>query len=306
MTGRVPSLREAIELHVRAMGQKRCAPRSVETLVEETRRHLEDWFERSLADLSRHEVAERHERLTVECGPYLANRVLQQFRAVYNTAARRFEALPATNPTIAVTFNRVRRRREPIPWDELPAWSAKVDALSNPVRRDLQRFLLVTGLRSLDARTVRWEDVDLEAGTLHRPTPKGGEDRAFTIPLARAALALLRVRRADNPACFGDTPFAFPTRLRSGEVTHVVEPKEQRLVAGRKVRHLPSPHRLRDTFATAAHECGVHPLDLKALLNHALPAADDVTAGYIRPSLEHLRGSVERVAGFLEGRMRGP
>ena len=73
-----------------------------------------------------------------------------------------------------------------------------------------------------------------------------------------------------------------------------------------KVRHLPSPHRLRDTFATAAHELGVHPFDLKTLLNHALPAADDVTQGYIRPSLEHLRRSVERVVAFLVERSDDP
>ena len=34
-----------------------------------------------------------------------------------------------------------------------------------------------------------------------------------------------------------------------------------------------------------------------------LPAADDVTEGYIRPSIEHLRGCVEQVAAFLLERM---
>jgi hypothetical protein len=47
----------------------------------------------------------------------------------------------------------------------------------------------------------------------------------------------------------------------------------------------------------------VHPLDLKVLMNHALPAADDVTQGYIRPSVEHLRVSVEAIAAFLLGKM---
>ena len=72
---------------------------------------------------------------------------------------------------------------------------------------------------------------------------------------------------------------------------------------GRKVEHLPSPHRLRDTFATAGHEARVHPLDLKVLMNHTLPAGDDVTEGYIRPSVGHLRGCVEQVAAFLLERM---
>jgi integrase len=300
-----PTLREAIEWHLSAMRARRCRPRSLATLTEETARHLGDWLERPVAGLRRQEVALRHEALSETSGPWLANRVMQQLRAVWNTAARRCEDLPPVNPVVAVTFHRVTRRRQPIPWSELPAWRARVDALSNPVRRDLQRFLLLTGLRSLDARTVRIEHLDLVAGTLHRPEPKGGERRAFTIPVARVVDEMLE-RRVD--ALSPDERAAgwlFPTRDRAGRLTHVREPKEQRVVAGRKRPWLPSPHRLRDTFATAAHEAGVHPLDLKVLMNHALPAADDVTLGYIRPSLEHLRTSVERVAGFLEERMRG-
>lgn len=300
-------------MHLRAMRAKGCTPRSTGTLEEECRRHLGDWLARPLDRITRRECAARHEDLTERSGPAVANRVLQQLRALYNTASRRDERLPVTNPTIAVTFNRIRRRRQPIPWSELPAWRARVEALSNPVRRDLQLFLLFTGLRSLDARTVRWEHVDLEAGTLHRPCPKGGVDRAFTIPLARAMLALLARRCDDNrslpgllpsePGLPSDGGWTFPALDRAGRVTHVVEPKEQRLVAGRKVSVLPSPHRLRDTFASAAHEARLHPLDLKILMNHALPAADDVTQGYIRPSLEHLRGCVEAVAAFLQERM---
>ena len=304
MSAREPTLATAIEMHLAAMRAKRCRPRSLDTLATEQRHHLADWLARPLAEIRRNECALRHEHLTATSGPYLANRVLQQFRAVYNTAARRFEHLPPINPVVAVTFNRVRRRREPIPWPELPAWRARVAALRNPIRRDLQHCLLFTGLRSLDARTVRWEHLDLERATLHRPSPKGGEERAFTIPLAAPVRALLERRREANEHEFGnDEGWVFPTRDTHGRTTHVVEAKQQRTVAGRKVRHLPSPHRLRDTFASAAHEAGVHPLDLKVLMNHALPAADDVTQAYIRPSLEHLRGCVETVATFLTERM---
>lgn len=293
-------------MHLRAMRAKCCSARSMETIQEECERHLADWLERPLASIARNECALRHEDLTDHRGPYVANRVLHHFRAVYNTAVRRFEDLPPINPVIAVTFNRVRRRREPIAWTDLPEWRRKVDGITNPIRRDLQLFLLLTGLRSLDARTVRWEHVDFEAGTIHRPKPKGGEDRAFTVPVAEVVLAMLRGRRLGNGELpLGDEGWVFPSIDRQGCVTHVVEAKEQRYVDGRKVAYLPSPHRLRDTFASAAHEARVHPLDLKVLMNHALPAADDVTQGYIRPSIEHLRGCVEQIAGFLLGRMRG-
>ncbi|MFT7481010.1 MAG: integrase, partial [Gammaproteobacteria bacterium] len=298
------TLSQAIELHLRAMRAKGCTKRSMDAFGDECAHYLADWMERPLASLRRHEVAERHEALTETSGPYLANRVLHQFRAVYNSAVRRFEDLPPTNPVIAVTFNRVRRRRQPIPWTNLPAWRRKVDGIANPIRRDLQLFLLFTGLRNHDARTVRWEHVDLASGTVHRPRPKGGEDRAFTVPLAPFALEVLQRRRADNPHRFPDDDgWVFPARHRDGSVTHVIEAKENRTIAGRHVAFLPSPHRLRDTFASAAHEARIHPLDLKVLLNHALPATDDVTEGYIRPSVEHLRGCVGEVAQFLLKRM---
>jgi hypothetical protein len=95
----------------------------------------------------------------------------------------------------------------------------------------------------------------------------------------------------------------FPARSRSGAVAHVAEAKELRGIVTEKgteskVAVLPSPHRLRDTFLTAAHECDVRELNIKTLANHALPGGD-VTEGYIRPDVEHLRACVEKVASFL-------
>lgn len=84
-----------------------------------------------------------------------------------------------------------------------------------------------------------------------------------------------------------------------GGVTHVQQTKEQRYVAGKKVTAFPSPHRLRDTFSTAAHEAGVDWYDLKVLMNHALPSNGDVTMDYIRVSVDHLRGATEKISAFL-------
>jgi hypothetical protein len=58
---------------------------------------------------------------------------------------------------------------------------------------------------------------------------------------------------------------------------------------------------MRDTWISAAHECGVPRLTIKACVNHALPTGDE-TDGYIRPDVEHLRDAVERVAAFLLGK----
>lgn len=301
------TLDEAIGYHQAAMRAKRCAGRSIATIREESERHLADWLDRPLASISRNECAQRHERITEKAGPYAANRALQHFRAVYNSAARRFEELPDRPPTVGVTFNKVRRRREPISWSDLPDWRERVEAVDNPIRRDLQLFILFTGLRATDAKTVRWEEVNFEEGTIFRPKPKGGEDRAFTVPVSKTVLEILRRRRDENHLLYHDDGgWVFPSRNIKGRVTHVAQVKEQRYDAmGKKVGHLPSPHRLRDTFATAGHEARLHPLDLKVLMNHSLPAGD-VTEGYIRPSIEHLRECIERIANFLLARFERP
>ena len=293
------TLRQAREWHLDSMRARGCRQRSMDDLVDGFDRHIGDWLDRALVEIRPGDAAERHQRITEASGPYAANAILRGFRSVWNTAARRLDELPPC-PTRAVTFNKEHRRREPIPWDKLPEWRREVSRIRNPIRRDLHLFILLTGLRATDARTMRWAEVGLDAGTLHRPNPKGGEDRAFTIPLSTSALEVLQRRRDQNPD--PDGGWVWPSRDKRGQIACIAQVKEQRCVGGKKVNVLPSPHRLRDTFATAAREAGVDMFETKLLLNHALPTGD-VTWGYQRPSMEHLRGCAEAVAEFLVGRM---
>ncbi|MEQ8769234.1 MAG: integrase family protein [Phycisphaerales bacterium] len=299
------TLAQAIDEHVANMEAKDTVERSRDMVRSELERHLGDWLKKPLADIRRKDCIERHRRITTNSGPVAANRALSILRAVYNSARRLYEQLPP-HPVEGVTFNKQHRKRSPIAWTDLPEWWAKVEGLDNTVRRDLQFTLLFTGLRSQDARTIRWEHIDFDARTLHRPKPKGGEDRAFTVPLCGHLCSILANRQMDNLRGFStDQGWVFPTRDRDGRVVHVREPKEQRYdTSGKKIQYLPSPHRLRDTFATACLEAGIGATETKILLNHALPNGD-VTEGYQRPSAEHLRGCVDAVAAFLLERV-GP
>ena len=296
------TLKEAVAIHVADMRAEQCAPESIAFIEKDfLRLYVPDLANKPLTSLSRVACRELHAALTAGRGPATANRVLKTLRAVYRSAALVHELLPAP-PTVAVKFHKMKRRRSPIAWAELPSWWATVESLRNGVRRDLQRLLLFTGLRSNDGKTIRWEHIDFEAGTLHRPKPKGGEDRAFTIPLCTYVLAMLKRRKELNEQRFPGQPWVFPVHRRKQLVSHIVEVDEQREVEGKRLRgFIPSPHRLRDTFLSAAHDCNVSPLDQKALANHALPSGD-ITEGYIRPGLEHLREVAEKIAAFLLGK----
>lgn len=306
------TLAEAMKWHQDAMRADDCAPRSIESLEYEVGLYLSDWLKRPLAEITRNDCATRHRRITEQHGPYAANRSMRFFRACYRTADKRLDEDLPRCPVIAVNFNKERRRQEPITWSRLPAWAKAIDTLANPVRRDLQYFVLFTGLRREDACTVRWEHVNLTdepivlgkvevpPGCIHRPRPKAGVDRAFTVPLSTPALEILKRRRRDNVQLVPDDDgWAFPTRNMRGEVTCVQEMKEKPIDPFGKI---PSPHRLRDTFATAASEAGLSRQEIKLLMNHVLPQGD-VTDGYIRNSPEHLLACVERVAAFLSARL---
>ena len=69
-------------------------------------------------------------------------------------------------------------------------------ALDNPIRREFHLFLLLSGSRPRALKHARIEHIDFRARILHVPRPKGGEAKAFDIPLSRAMiLCLVRVLR---------------------------------------------------------------------------------------------------------------
>jgi integrase len=286
------TLREALAVYEAALTEKNRSPRTATGYRKSLERYLADWLDKDLADISRQMVYDRHRKIGTESGRYAANGTMRAFRAVYRHAMRRHERLPAA-PTVAVDWYREQRRKAAIPEDKLGTWYAEAADMVNPIRRDYLLFCLFTGMRREAAAAVRREHVHLEQKLLHVPRPKGGAARAFNVPLSDFLVELLRRRMAENEPFFPKSPWVFPAHTRKGE-GHIVEPREV-------FKNVPfTVHGLRDTYITAAHRAGVSKIDVKLLVNHALPNTD-VTEGYIAEAdaLDYLRPLQQSVTDRL-------
>lgn len=135
---------------------------------------------------------------------------------------------------------------------------------------------------------LRWENVDLNARTLHLPKTKNGDP--LNLPLSQFLVDLLTARKR----LVGETLFVFPGPGKQG---HLIETKKflARVCAGSGVSF--TLHDLRRTFITIAESLDVPYYALKRLLNHR--ANGDVTGGYIVVNAERLRGPVEQVASKI-------
>jgi len=278
------TFKAAWEAYKAAITKEGKSIRTIADYQDKFDRHLTAWHDRPLASIKREDVVQEHAAVTERAhqaragqkyasGKYAANGTMRFGRAVWNHAKDELEApgLPERNPfRSGKLFHKEKARNTGMGVAELPGWWAELQALPNPIRRELHLFMLLTGLRRTDVLTAHWANFDATRPSLRLPSPKGGEERAFELPLSSAMLACLdRVKEA------GQTyyPEESKTWIFPAPGGHVAEVKEE---GRQKLSH--TGHALRHSFRTLAAAAGVDRLRLKILMNHAID--DDVTDAY--------------------------
>ncbi len=131
------------------------------------------------------------------------------------------------------------------------------------------------------------------------PKPKGGEERAFDIPLSRemirCLIRVIRLGRAIYPE--QARTWLFPADSEAG---HLVEHKENRKDLSKWGGDL------RQTYRTLGQAAGVSEVDMHLLMNHSLP---NVNVGYItrhKLLLDHLRKQQQAISGLMLGSAATP
>ncbi|WP_297323591.1 integrase arm-type DNA-binding domain-containing protein [uncultured Bartonella sp.] len=246
--------------------------------IEEYERHikgvLSGWLDVSLADLGNSPdiVAKKHDEITKNNGPYQANSAMRTFRAIYNHAKHKDRSMPRDIPTDAVDWNEEKRRDTGMSESEIRPWLTELYRLDNPLRREFHLFLLLSGSRPTAIKTAKIEHINFRRRVLFVPSPKGGEKKAFEIPLSREMIrCLFRTIRLARIVSGREKPDWLFSSADSAS-GHIVEHKEDRKDLSKWGNDL------RQTYRNLGVVAGVDHLNMHLLMNHSLPG---VNAGYI-------------------------
>ncbi len=151
----------------------------------------------------------------------------------------------------------------------------------------LVRLLALTGMRRDEARTLRWEHLDLTGGRVTLPATKTGRSHR---PLAGPALVLLAELREQD----GSSPWVFPAIRGSGPFVNVQKAWSRiRTRAGLEDVRL---HDLRHNLASAAVASGESLFITGKVLGHAKARS---TERYAHLADDPLRAAADRAAARI-------
>lgn len=280
----VPTLDEALDRYLASRGSE-LSPKTAEWYRSKVEGPLQPLRKLPVDRIDREAVRALHEKITRRRGAYCANGAMRVLKLLINDVARTHD-LPPNPVTRGVRMNREAPRDWAVGPEEMPLLWRRLDALEDRVRRACWLTMLLTGLRSGDARSMRWEHLDAD-GVLLVPSPKGGESKAFRLPLPRLLIQELgEVREITAPL---ESPFVFASgSSKSGHIEEM-----------RRLAEFPyAPHQMRHTYRTHAMEAGVDFQTVTLLLNHANP---HVSFNYVTRAhlVGHMREAQEAVSSRL-------
>ena len=289
-----PTMAEVAERYMKEHVAVRCKPSTAQGCRYTLDKYLLPVFgTRPLDTIGREEVSALQYRLHKT--PTMANRVVDMLSRLFNMAEAWGFAPQGGNPCRFVQKYKERSCERFLSEEEFRWLGRVLDAVEAEGRVSASavaaiRLLMLTGCRLGEIVTLRWEDVDLEAGELGLRDAKTG---ARQVALSPAALRVLSTipRVADNSwVIAGRKP---GTRLGNLNASWLVV----RARAGLKDVRL---HDLRHSFASRALALGESLSMIGKLLGHRKA---QTTARYAHLAQDSVKASAARVAESLRADM---
>ena len=266
---------------------------------DEDRRFLEKillprWGHKAVESITRKDAAKLHHELRQT--PITANRVLALVSKMFSLAEAWGLRPDASNPCRHVRRNREDRRDRYLSNEELARLGvvlaeAEKNNTESPSVILALRLLLLTGARKTEVLDLRWDQVDIETGTLALSDSKTGKKR---IVLGAAAREVLEhaPRLAGNPfVCFGKL---------SGQRLVGLQKAWERIRKKAGIADV-RIHDLRHSFGAVAASSGMSLVVIGGLLHHTQAAT---TLRYSHVQQDPLREAVELIDARIAAAMR--
>ena len=236
---------------------------------------------KKVSEITRLLVSKIHTDIGTNNGPPTANRVLALIKAMFNKALE-WGVLDIPNPAHYVKKYREVPRDRLLTLDELKRLVEAIVAEENSAVRDFFLILILTGVRRGNASSMRWQDLNLDAGLWRIPDTKIGEP--LTIPLAPQVVQILNVRRKVSLGVH-----VFPGTGKSG---HFEEPKRAwaRILKRAEIENL-RVHDLRHAFGSYMAMSGANQFLIRDAMGHKTIQS---SSRYVQNSIESIRSAIER------------
>lgn len=194
---------------------------------------------------------------------------------------------------------RERVKHQPaMPWRAVPEFITDAIRMGKSnVSRTLLEFVILTAARSGEARAMRWDEVDLEAGSWTVPASRMKVRVAHRVPLSSGALKLLREQRKRHP----EADLVFPAP-RGGILSDMALTKFLRdhRAASSEMGRTATAHGFRSSFRDWASEQGYARDLAERALAHTI--SNQSEAAYHRTDLlEQRRAMMEAWGAYICG-----
>ena len=278
--------REWLEKHV----DPRCKPKTRQMYRLMVDRHLVPAFgkERALS-IGRARVVALHH--SMDATPAMANQVVNALSGIWRLAEDNGRLPEGRNPCRTIVKYKQRKRERFLSEEEFRRLGRTLAEAGDLKGVSLHaaaaiRLLLLTGCRKSEILTLKWEEVDLEAGVLNLPDSKTGKR---SIPLSPEAVKVLSgIPRIDG------NPWVIPGKTEGKHRRSLQAP--WKIVCERAGIQDMRIHDCRHSFASRALALGESLPAIGKLLGHSQV---ETTARYAHLARDSVREAAVRISDSI-------
>lgn len=177
-----------------------------------------DWEQRKLSSITQENVRQLMISLQSGVGNRTANKTFVLLKAIFNSMIA-WQLHTGANPCAHLAKFKEQSRDRFIMGDELPRFMTQLNQEPHQDFKDFILLSLFTGARRANVLSMRWQDLNLDAGIWTVLGEQSKNDAPLTISITTNVRQIIDARKAELSAAAGDgalSPFVFPANSTTG------------------------------------------------------------------------------------------